>query len=375
MDTQSKPRPLLRNVLRIALILLAVLVLVTALRLIRGSRTPSAAAGRFLSGIREADDEAMENLLGSEEFRALKQSSPKEAGAARDAFRLYFKDFRYRIEGESRSGSEAEVTVRLTNLDARALAHDLALSLLEENGTITAAGSAAAASSSSQLFTLLQETLETHRYALTDTTASLTLEKTASAWTVTDSGGLADTLSGGLISALADPYLIEPDEVLAPELTSLCAMDAQQWAGYLGREDIFSTYSTLAREIDDAYTQALAAYTSCSIDSTSVDGDEATCLVTVTSIDLTRILESYRSRLLAYADTVESITADSTALSEASARCLLEALREDAVSASRQVTIRLINDGTLWRIDDTGDLADALLGGLDEALTTLRGGV
>ena len=88
---------------------------------------------------------------------------------------------------------------------------------------------------------------------------------------------------------------------------------------------------------------------------------------TVTSIDMAAVLEAFRKRLIEYAGTVESLTDDSAAMTEAAASCLTEALRKDARSADYPVTIHLSNDGSCWQVTDISGFTDALMGNISKA--------
>ena len=180
---------------------------------------------------------------------------------------------------------------------------------------------------------------------------------------------LQDQLVSGFISWMNDAMLLSPKEVLTIYLDEFDHLSAEGWREYLKMDDIFTTNSEeYASAVDQTYSEKIAEYFSYTIESCTMDGDTAIAKLTITSIDMPAILAAYKTKLLKYAHSTDSITSDDTGLSDATAQYLLETLQEDAVSTAIPVTLTLTNDGHTWQLEITDELTNALLGNITEAL-------
>ena len=112
----------------------------------------------------------------------------------------------------------------------------------------------------------------------------------------------------------------------------------------------------------------ITEFFSYTIENCETIGNTAQADVAITSIDMSAVLSAYKDKLLRYAHTTESITSDSEALSDASARYLLEALEENASPAVCPVSVTLHNDGHTWQLEISEELTNAFLGNIAEAL-------
>ena len=150
-------------------------------------------------------------------------------------------------------------------------------------------------------------------------------------------------------------------------------MSAEDWVAYLRLHDVFSTGSPgYADELDLLYASKITEYLSFQIGSCTRNGKNATADVTVGSLNMEKVLSLYREKLLTYAKTAESITSDSAALSDAAALYLMEALTECTDSCTRDVQVDITYDGYTWHPRITGELTDAFLGNLENALSSFQ---
>lgn len=118
------------------------------------------------------------------------------------------------------------------------------------------------------------------------------------------------------------------------------------------------------------------AYT---IDGVTVSGDEASVAMTVTNKDLTAALQSYTDAVTAELATGESRAALAALSDDELVRHLAEVLEGCLSSAdlplvTTQVTLSYTKDGSSWKLSNSAELAQALLGGLDVASLLGEGG-
>lgn len=324
---------------------------------------PSSVVKKELDQIRTLDLSYLSAISGE------KPDAPGEAALQAEAVSAFFSGFSYQVLSQQIQGDEARVLVQITNTDARSLAHDLRLLLTrhaadplrEETSLYT-----------QDCYILLLEALQTGSYSPVSSELTILLDKISGRWQIRRDEALEDALLGGFYSSLNDPYLLDPEEVLSVYLTCFCEFDQADWMQYLKINDLFSTYSAeYAAKLDEMYTARLAECFDCQIVSCETDGDEALAHLTVTTIDMFAVMDSYRESLLEYAGTTDSITSDAATLSDTAALYLLDALKAADQRAEYPVQIRIYNNGTTWIpvFDET--VTEAFLGEIPDAIASL----
>lgn len=334
-------------------------------------QSPSAAVSNELALIQELDETTIKNFVSYENMMAAESADsalPQAGPETTEAVKLFFQNFKYHLHSEEINGDTATVSVEIINIDTQALAKDLCRALTARSLNISS--DSQSPKTLNDYYILLRDTLKNNTYDLTATTAYFHLKKSNNSWVIQADETLQDELVSGFISWLNDSGLLTPQEVLTICLDAFASLTADQWMDYLDVRDIFSTYSeTYFSAVDQAYMEKIAEYFSYSIDSCTASGTaSASAVLTITSIDMPCVLESYRAKLLKYARTSESITSDEAGLSDASARYLLESLREDARPATFQVNVTLDNDKPTWHLDISDELTNAFLGNIRGAL-------
>ena len=373
----SRAYPFARlSVRKLAWILLPVLLLAASAAVffsVRQHRAPVRAVRRTLDQIRHFDPEAAGALISAGDSM---RTDPEQA----EALQKFFEHFDYKILSCRRQGKTAEIKVRFKNIDTRALACDMRSEMLRGSlpvpGTETSAAgdrkepapvSGGRPAMAAPDLSLVKEMLSRKEYGLVSYEGSVFAVETDRHWSVSPDSSLRRLLTGFLKEYLQDPYLLSAEEVLAIWLDQFSSMTSEQWAAYLDTDDFFSTYSASSDEIDRLYLGLISEFYHYEIGQIDESGSEADAQVTVTSIDMAAVLEAFRKRLIEYAGTVESLTDDSAAMTEAAASCLTEALRKDARSADYPVTIHLSNDGSCWQVTDISGFTDALMGNISKA--------
>ena len=286
---------------------------------------------------------------------------------ASEAIQLFFRDFSFHIVSSTRQDSIAQVTVRATNMDSRELARAIRRLELENSLRSTQEGQPSGAGSSVNVFSLMKTVLSTQSIPLSSSEETLTLDKTQDGWAVRSDDALKRLLTGGLADSLSDPYLLSPEETLSIYLDQYKTMTVDEWKSRFQAEDLLRA-SASDYPVDDTYISLIMKYYDYQIDDIRTENSIAEADVTVTSVDMTAVLLSFREKLISYARQAESLSQDSITLTSASASLLMDAFSESAAPGTSKITGRLENDGTSWQLTDTSGLANALLGDIAGAI-------
>ena len=92
----------------------------------------------------------------------------------------------------------------------------------------------------------------------------------------------------------------------------------------------------------------------------------------ITSLDLNAVIESSLGPLRDYGTSTESIRDSEDDFNEKTGQILMDALENNVSSTVTPVTILLYNDGHTWDPVLDESFTDALLGNLDESLSSLN---
>ena len=330
---------------------------------------PSGVVRAQLEQVQALDEDTIRNIISFETLsgRITGTYNPDLAGSAVLAF---FKHFQYSIESESIQGDHAEVSVKISNIDMRTLASDLCAALTQQRIDML---DHPAVVQDTDYFSLLGDMLSSHEYEIITTDARFHLVKEGKNWTIITDEQLQDELTGGFISAVSDPMLLDPSQVLSMYMEKYKTLTADEWLNYLDVHNIFSTYSPdHMDELDHLYMEKIAEYFDYRIDSCRLTAAGAEADLTITSLNMPEIIKAYRASLLEYAATTESITSDSVSLANTTASLLIQAIEENAAPAEYKASAHLTNDERSWQLEMDEDLTNAFLGNMEEALQILR---
>lgn len=334
-----------------------------------GYAGPEKAVRKELDYIQKLDEDAISSFISYEDLSAASALSMGERSDATDAIRLFFQDFKYRIDSSSQSedGTSATVTVSLTNLDAHELAKDLCREIYQDSLSYS--------QSSYDLhsaFTLMKECLEHNDYPKKTTTATIHLTSEDDVWTISSTPELENDLTGGLVSYLSDPYLLSPEDILDLTLAPFKDFTAKDWQNYLNITDVFAVGTDQADTIDQLLFQQIANFFDYEITNVVQDGDNAKVTTNITSLNLNAVIESCLGPLRDYGSSTESIRASSDEFNRKTGEILITALEDNVSSTVSQITVLLHNDGHTWDPVLDTSFTDALLGNLDESLASLN---
>lgn len=336
-----------------------------------GYAAPEKTVRQEMDLIRKLDESAIQAFVSYEDIKLANSASPEIGPETTEAIKLFFNNFKYRIRSSSVSNNNtaATVTLSIKNIDAQALAKDLCRSIIEN---ASASGNSPQEESITASFALMKKCLEENDYPIRETEATVRLINQNGRWVIPEDPQFEDELTGGLVSYLQDPYLLTPQEVLECTLDPFTAFTGQQWHDYLDMDDVFTTGSELADDIDLALCQQIAAFFQYEIKDVTQDGDFASATVVITSLDLESILTVCKDNLLEYAKTTESIRATDAEISQKTASLLLDALNANKDSVENAVPISLVNNGYTWEVHPDELFSSALLGGINSAIEMLQ---
>ena len=326
--------------------------------------SPKGVVRKELNLIKNLDEETIESFSSYKIFSESESLPAEIRQSALEAMKLFFQNFSYKIEDTNITEDQAVVTVSITNIDARTLANDLCRAIIADS-----LNHPAKAEQSSVAFysDLLKYLLTQNQYELKTTTLEIPLEKIDGIWTIISSAKLEDGLVGGLSSYMMDPDIVSAQELVEINLKHFQDMTPDQFLSYFGIDDIFSTSSSTADEIDLAFASQILDHLTYQIVSSNQTDSSAEVLVDITNLDLYSVLDSYKVALLAYAETADPILATEQERNEKTALLLLESLQETDEVTTNTLSIQLKNTGLIWEIQNTSELTEAILGNITEA--------
>ena len=171
--------------------------------------------------LKNLDSETTMQYISYQELFPDSDDSTKLSADIKEVFSLFFQNFDYKILDISVDSDEknASAQLKLTTLDAEALASDFVSASLQEEILETASGKENDNGNSlEQRYLLLYKLLKNNTYSSAERTTSIQLNNLGSSsepdWEITHSSSLENDLVGGLITYLSDPDLVPPAETL-----------------------------------------------------------------------------------------------------------------------------------------------------------------
>ena len=333
-----------------------------------GSKTPERLVQSELELIKRLDEKTILNFISYEDIVRNNSRETDVGEETTKAVKLFFQNFDYEILSASVTGDTAQVTVEITNLDTRALSHDLFLALIQE---ATYPQNSVPLSMNSY-FAIMYDVLSNHTYDLITTEATFELVHFENGWSIQNTKALEDALVSGLITNLGDPYLVAPAEVASATLDVFAGFSAEDWVAYLDMNDVFAIGSEISDQVDYSLANQIATCFDYEISQMNIEGNEATAYVDITSLDMSSVLSAYQEKLLAYADTTSSVRASDMELANQSATFLKEALDNNTKTILRSVPLTFQNNGSGWEMNISEDFIEVLLGDTQDALKTFQ---
>ena len=322
--------------------------------------------------LKNLDSETTMQYISYQELFPDSDDSTKLSADIKEVFSLFFQNFDYKILGISVDSDEknASAQLKLTTLDAKALASDFVSASLQEEILETASGKENDNGNSlEQRYLLLYKLLKNNTYSSVERNTSIQLNNLGSSsepdWEITHSSSLENELVGGLITYLSDPDLVPPAETLTVYLKTLQEMDVQQMANYLGLDSILNTSDSAKNAIASALMEQFHSCFNYKISNTSVSGYLAEVDAELTTFDSDSILTQYEKELNTYLASADAVIDGSQKRYNKSHELLLDSIRNNQATITATATFHLINDGASWKLENAGtELGNAIFGTL-----------
>ena len=322
--------------------------------------------------LKNLDSETTMQYISYQELFPDSDDSTKLSADIKEVFSLFFQNFNYKILGISVDSDEknASAQLKLTTLDAEALASDFVSASLQEEILETASGKENDNGNSlEQRYLLLYKLLKNNTYSSAERNTSIQLNNLGSSsepdWEITHSSSLENDLVGGLITYLSDPDLVPPAETLTVYLKTLQEMDVKQMANYLGLDSILNTSDSAKNAIASALMEQFHSCFNYKISSTSVSGYLAEVDAELTTFDSNSILTQYEKELNTYLASADAVIDGSQKRYNKSHELLLDSIRNNQATITATATFHLTNDGASWKLENAGtELGNAIFGTL-----------
>lgn len=322
--------------------------------------------------LKNLDSETTMQYISYQELFPDSDDSTKLSADIKEVFSLFFQNFDYKILDISVDSDEknASAQLKLTTLDAEALASDFVSASLQEEILETASGKENDNGNSlEQRYLLLYKLLKNNTYSSAERNTSIQLNNLGSSsepdWKITHSSSLENDLVGGLITYLSDPDLVPPAETLTVYLKTLQEMDVKQMANYLGLDSILNTSDSAKNAIASALMEQFHSCFNYKISSTSVSGYLAEVDAELTTFDSNSILTQYEKELNTYLASADAVIDGSQKRYNKSHELLLDSIRNNQATITATATFHLTNDGASWKLENAGtELGNAIFGTL-----------
>ena len=322
--------------------------------------------------LKNPDSETTMQYISYQELFPDSDDSTKLSADIKEVFSLFFQNFDYKILDISVDSDEknASAQLKLTTLDAEALASDFVSASLQEEILETASGKENDNGNSlEQRYLLLYKLLKNNTYSSAERNTSIQLNNLGSSsepdWEITHSSSLENDLVGGLITYLSDPDLVPPAETLTVYLKTLQEMDVKQMANYLGLDSILNTSDSAKNAIASALMEQFHSCFNYKISSTSVSGYLAEVDAELTTFDSNSILTQYEKELNTYLASADAVIDGSQKRYNKSHELLLDSIRNNQATITATATFHLTNDGASWKLENAGtELGNAIFGTL-----------
>ena len=303
---------------------------------------------------------ALKNLVPADEKN---EQTDKEVA---EIFYFFFKNFAHEITDSKIDEDKAVVDVRLTTIDATALAKDF----LSQSIAKQIQGSANPSNvtySFGDYYHSLYTLLSAKEYPTAESTCQIRLTKVDEDWQIDPGQNLEDKLTGGFMAAVSNPNLFTPEEIATIYLGTIKAFDKEQMCQFLSLDSLFPANAGAKHAISDALTDQIMKCFDYKIINSKVNGAEATVEADITSYDANSIIQNLSDQMATYTATAQALADGEGGRATKANSILLDCINQNTATTTNKVTLNLINDGIIWKLNMDETLTRAILGSVATA--------
>lgn len=291
----------------------------------------------------------------------------------KEVFSLFFRNFNYKILDidVDKTKKSAAASIRLTTLDAQALAKDFAQARLSGEILDIADNSQNTEETSSSLeksYLILHDLLDTQEYKAVERNCTMKLTNTSDddeMWEIKRTYSLENDLVGGLMTYLTNPDILPPEDTMAVYLNTLKKMDMEEMSNYLGVESILNTSDNAKNAIASALVEQVHKNFDYKVNTSTVDGYQAVIETEITTFDSDAILSAYQKELDAYLATLDAVIDGSQKRYQKSHELLLDSIENNTATVTAKASFHMTNDGVSWKLENgSTELGNAIFGTL-----------
>lgn len=287
----------------------------------------------------------------------------------KEVFSLFFRNFDYKIQKiqVDKKQKTASASVKLSTLDAQSLAEDFAALKLKTEIEKAASSKSAEnfSDSTDDNYRLLNQLLKKNKYETTEEICTITLHYKNDAWIIDHSNALENDLVGDLITYLADPDILSPEETMKVYLKTLKKMELEEINNFLGIESLLASGDTARSAIASALVEQVHTNFNYKITESTVNGYTASVKAEITTFDSDSILDNYHEKLNDYLSSADAVIDGSEKRYLKSYELLLETIEKNEDTITASAVFHLVNDGASWKLKDAStELGNAIFGTL-----------
>ena len=312
--------------------------------------------------LKDLEPAAVQEYLNSENLFPNASASQASASVIEETASQFFKDFDYDIQKIHVRQNTADCALKVTTLDAAALAKDYQTEYLKQVILETANGQKSTNSSLEQHYILLNELMQQNTYDTISSDCTIYLIKTNNQWVLQKDRNLENQLTGGFLSVIANPYLLTPTETVDIYLQTLKNMDTAQMTTYLGLADTLTYSDEISQALAEALIQQVHTCFSYRVSGAQDNGTIATVNTEITSFSSKEILAQYNAKLKEYLSTSKALIDGAQGRLKKSNELLVKCITDNTATQSQSVSLSMINDGIGWKLQSNSQLGDALFG-------------
>ena len=331
-----------------------------------------------LDQLKNPDAKTVQKYISYKELFPDATENTQLSNEIKEVFSLFFQKFDYKIVDISVDNEKktAQASLRLTTIDAQALATDFATALLQteiiEAAQVQSGNTKNSSHSLESHYLILNQLLTSNEYQSTETDCTVHLVNKGTAqkqkWEIKRTRSFENDLVGGLIVCLSDSDILSPQATLAVYLDTLKKMNLDEMSSYLGVLSIMNTSDTSRNSIAEALVSQVHQNFNYVIVSESTNGYNATVTTRITTFDSDAILSDYQTKLDSYIASADAVIDGSRKRYDTSLDLLLESIHSNTSTVTSDVDFVLINDGVSWKLQDEGNtLGNAIFGPLADS--------